>query len=139
MFLSITDAANHVPVFHEFMVMPALVYDTFFAASGGATFPAATLASTTNITAGTITTVTNLTNAPTNGDLTATMKTSVTTAVPTVAGIADGVWDEDATAHQTTGTFGQAIGDPVADTNTIYAAVVTGAAGATVATGILSG
>jgi hypothetical protein len=37
-------------------------------------------ASTTNITAGTITTVTNLTNAPTNGDLTATMKGSVTTA-----------------------------------------------------------
>lgn len=38
------------------------------------------LATPTNITAGTITTVTNLTNAPTNGDLTATMKTSVTTA-----------------------------------------------------------
>lgn len=35
------------------------------------------LATPTNITAGTITTVTNLTNAPTNGDLTATMKTSV--------------------------------------------------------------
>ncbi len=49
------------------MVMPALVYDTHFAASGGATFPAATLASTTNITAGTITTTTNLT---TNNDKT---------------------------------------------------------------------
>ena len=43
------------------------------------------LATPTNITAGTITTVTNLTNAPTSGDLTATMKTSVTTAVPTAA------------------------------------------------------
>lgn len=64
MMLSITDAANHVPVFHEFMVVPALVYDTFFASSGGATFPNATLASTTNITAGTITTATNLTNLP---------------------------------------------------------------------------
>ena len=42
-------------------------------------------ASTTNITAGTITTVTNLTNAPTAGDLTATMKTSVSTAVFTTA------------------------------------------------------
>lgn len=41
------------------------------------------LATPTNITAGTITTVTNLTNAPTNGDLTATMKTSVRTAVET--------------------------------------------------------
>jgi hypothetical protein len=29
MFLSITDAANHVPVFHEFMVLPAVVYDAF--------------------------------------------------------------------------------------------------------------
>src|SRR6266851_5824290 len=37
-------------------------------------------ASTTNITGGTITTVSNLTNAPTAGDLTATMKASVTTA-----------------------------------------------------------
>jgi hypothetical protein len=49
------------------------------------------LATPTNITGGTITTVTNLTNAPTNGDLTATMKTSVTTAAtaatPTAAGL----------------------------------------------------
>ncbi len=50
-------------------------------ASGGITFPAATLASTTNITAGTITTATNLTNAPGAGDFTATMKTSIGTAV----------------------------------------------------------
>lgn len=35
----------------------------------------------------TIPTVTNLTNAPTNGDLTATMKSSVTAAVPTAAQI----------------------------------------------------
>lgn len=56
-------------------------------------------ASTTNITAGTITTVanvtsvgtvatvTNLTNAPTNGDLTATMKASITASVPTAPAI----------------------------------------------------
>lgn len=36
MFLSITDAANHVPVFHEFMVVNAALYDAFFATSGGA-------------------------------------------------------------------------------------------------------
>jgi len=48
-------------------------------AAAGVTFPTS-LASPTNITAGTITTVTNLTNAPTAGDLTATMKTSVQTA-----------------------------------------------------------
>lgn len=39
------------------------------------------LATPTNITAGTITTVTNLTNAPTSGDLTATMKASVNAEV----------------------------------------------------------
>lgn len=53
--------------------------------AGTITFPSgATLASTTNITAGTITTVTNLTNAPTAGDFTATMKTSLNAATPSV-------------------------------------------------------
>ena len=41
------------------------------------------LATPTNITAGTITTVTNITNAPTAGDLTATMKTSMGAIVGT--------------------------------------------------------
>jgi hypothetical protein len=49
-------------------------------AAAGVTFPTS-VASPTNITAGTITTVTNLTNAPTAGDFTATMKTSIGTAV----------------------------------------------------------
>jgi hypothetical protein len=49
-------------------------------AAAGVTFPTS-VASPTNITAGTITTVTNLTNAPTVGDLTATMKASVNTEV----------------------------------------------------------
>ncbi len=45
------------------------------------------LATPTNITAGTITTVTNLTNAPSNGDFTSTMKSSITAAVPDTASI----------------------------------------------------
>jgi hypothetical protein len=57
---------------------------------------------------------------------------------PTAATIADAVWDEDATAHQTTGTFGQAIGDPGADTNSIYKAVVTDATGATVGVDVVA-
>ena len=48
-------------------------------------------------------------------------------ALPTAAENADAVLDEDMTAHQTQGSLGQAIGDPVADTNTIYKAVVTDA------------
>ncbi len=74
-------------VFHKFTVLEEVVYDALFGASaigyianqpvdlntiktqtvtcaGGVTVPAATLASTANITAGTITTVTNLTNDP---------------------------------------------------------------------------
>lgn len=50
-------------------------------AATGVTFPG-TIASPTNITAGTITTATNLTNAPTAGDFTATMKTSLNAATP---------------------------------------------------------
>jgi hypothetical protein len=50
-------------------------------AAAGVTFPTS-VASPTNITAGTITTVTNLTNAPTAGDFTATMKTSLNAATP---------------------------------------------------------
>lgn len=52
-----------------------------------ATFPTGTIANTTNITAGTITTATtatNLTNAPTTGDFTAAMKTSLNAATPAV-------------------------------------------------------
>jgi hypothetical protein len=56
-----------------------------------ATFPGGTVANTTNITAGTLTTVTNLTNAATAGDFTSVMKASITTAVPTVAAIVTGV------------------------------------------------
>ena len=59
-------------------------------------------------------------------------------SAPTAAEVADAVWDEDATAHQTGGTFGQAIGDPVADANTIYGAVVTGATGATVSADVVT-
>lgn len=47
------------------------------------------------------------------------------TTPPTAGAIADAVWDEDATAHQTQGTFGQAIGDPVADADTIWGLVNT--------------
>jgi hypothetical protein len=65
-----------------------------------ATFPT-TVASTTNITAGTITTVTNLTNAPTSGDFTATMKSSITTAATAATPVAASV----------TGAVGSVVGN----------------------------
>ncbi len=103
-------AASCLPIWEDFTVLPANVFDslvsgsdnlqvdaTQFAgqtitAAAGVTLPTS-VASPTNITAGTITTVTNLTNAPTSGDLTATMKTSVTTAVPTANANADAILD----------------------------------------------
>jgi len=57
---------------------------------------------------------------------------------PTAATIAGAVWDEDATSHQTGGTFGQAIGDPGANTETMYDAVITDAAGTNVAVDIVA-
>jgi hypothetical protein len=72
--------------------IPALISDVPTVAEFEArTLVAAGYATPTNITAGTITTVTNLTNAPTNGDLTATMKASVTAAVPSAATIQSGL------------------------------------------------
>lgn len=77
-----------------------------------ATFPA-TVASTTNITAGTITTTTNLTNAPTAGDLTATMKTSVTTAASAATPVATVSGDLSATM-KTSVTTAASAATPVA-------------------------
>jgi len=100
-----------------------------------ATFPAGTIANTTNITAGTVTTATNVTTV--NG-LAANVITAASMAADASVEIAAAVWDEDATGHQTQGTFGQAIGDPVADTNTIFKAVVTDATGATVGVDVVA-
>jgi hypothetical protein len=65
------------------------------AGTAGGVFIAGTNAATTVDITGTLSTVTNLTNAPTNGDLTATMKTSVTTAAtaatPTAAAVTGNV------------------------------------------------
>lgn len=81
------------------------------------------------VSGGAITTATNVTTV--NG-LAANVITAASMNADASEEIADAVWDEDATGHQTQGSFGQAIGDPVADTNTIYKAVVTDATGATV-------
>jgi hypothetical protein len=87
------------------MPMPAYTQPPGFLA---ATFPTGTVASTTNITAGTITTATNLTNAPTAGDFTAAMKASMLSTT----------WDSDISGHTASGTFGGALnaagsaGDP---------------------------
>lgn len=82
-------------------------------AAAGVTFPTS-VASPTNITAGTITTVTNLTNAPTAGDFTSTMKTSLNAATP--ASITGNV------AGNVTGSVGSVLTGGLIDlTTTTYA------------------
>jgi hypothetical protein len=81
-------------------------------AGAGVTFPTS-VASPTNITAGTITTATNLTNAPTAGDLTAAMKTSVTTAAtaatPTAAAVTGAVGSVTGAVGSVTGNVGGSV------------------------------
>ncbi len=60
--------------------------------------------------AGTLATVTNLTNAPTAGDFTATMKTSLNAATPVVtlaAGAIQAIWDALTSALTTVGSIGK--------------------------------
>jgi len=177
MFLSITDAANHVPVFHEFFVLPQAIYDWFtgvivplpanvtqWLGTAAATpttagvpevdltFITGVAVSTTTAQlgvnavqaggtawgSGAITAASIATGAIDADALAADTITAAKVAADVSAEIADAVWDEDATGHQTTGTFGQAIGDPVADANTIYKAVVTDATGATVGVDVVA-
>lgn len=61
---------------------------------------------TLNLSGTTIGTATNLTNAATNGDLTGTMKTSVTAAVPTASANASAVWTYASASLGSTSTVG---------------------------------
>ncbi len=124
----IDDTTNTCPM-KEITVVEGTTYDVLFADSAPGP------ASPTNITAGTVTTATNVTTV--NG-LAANVITAAATAADFGTEVAAAVWDMDATAHQTQGTFGQAIGDPAADTNTIFKAVVTDATGVTVGADVVA-
>lgn len=93
-------------------------------AAAGVTFPSS-VASPTNITAGTIATVTNLTNAPTAGDLTATMKASVTTAAtaatPTAAAVTGAVGSVTGAVGSVTGNVGGNVVGTTGDATNISA------------------
>jgi hypothetical protein len=129
----VNDDSLMLPIFARFQVIEEAAYDAMFAASAAP----ATAAGVSAVETDTQDIQSRLPAALVNSRMDSTVDgTGLEAAAAAV--IADAVWDEDATGHQTTGTFGQAIGDPVADTNTIYGAVVTGAAGATVAADIIA-
>jgi hypothetical protein len=130
-----------LPVFARFQVIEEAAYDAIYAASAAPATAAGVSAVETDtqdiqgrlpaaLVSGRI--------DASAGALAANVITAAATAADFGAEIADAVWDEDATGHQTQGTFGQAIGDPVADTNTIYKAVVTDATGATVGVDVVA-
>lgn len=85
-------------------------------------------ASTTNITGGTITTVTNLTNAATAGDFTGTMKSSITSAVPTAAANAAATRDVNNTSPAAS-SLGAAV-NSAASAGDPWATAIPGAYGA---------
>lgn len=102
-------------------------------AAAGVTFPSS-VSSPTNITAGTITTATNLTNAPTAGDFTATMKTSIGTAVAAsaVASVTGAVASVTGNVGgNVTGSVGSVVGAVGSVTGNVGGSVgsVTGAVG----------
>lgn len=104
--------------------------DAVAGATGGL-FIAGTNAATTVTTALTTTFTGNLTGSVgsvtglTASNLDATVSSRATPAQVTTA-----VWDEDATTHQTAGTFGKAIGDPLTATNSLIQRTPDAVAGA---------
>ena len=83
-----------------------------------------------------ITTVAN--NAMTNAGLADGFLGASEVATDAADKIGAAGWGIDATGEQTQGTFGQAIGDPVADATTIYQAVATDATGDNVAVDVVA-
>lgn len=98
--------------------------------TGGVTLTTAITGNITGNLSGSVGSVTGAVGSVTGavGSVTGNVGGNVAGSVGSVTGltnatIADAVWDEDATAHQTQGTFGQAIGDPAADADSIWALV----------------
>src|SRR3990167_7122961 len=103
--LSITDAANHVPVFHEFFVLPQAIFDwitgVIVPLPANVTTWLGTAAATPTVAGVPEVDLTHVAGATTN---VSTLATDVQTIVGvTAAVIADAVLDEDMTAHQTQG------------------------------------
>lgn len=89
----------------------------------------------------TIPTVTNLTNAPSNGDFTAAMKTSLNAATPALSAagngaVADAVWDEARAGHATGGTFGEGVSSVQGAVTGNVGGNVAGSVGSVAANGI---
>jgi hypothetical protein len=133
----INDDSLILPIRLDFMVVNANVYDSLFAAA--ATDYLQTDVIQVSSATEDIATETKQNTAQTDLDtITGAAGVIIDDSAANDTMISDAVWDEDATGHQTQGTFGQAIGDPVADATTIYQAVATDATGDNVAVDVVA-
>jgi hypothetical protein len=131
--IMVQDDSVCLPVFARFQVIEEAAYDAMYAASAAP----ATAAGVSAVETDTQDIQSRLPAALVNSRMDSTIDgTGMEAGAAAVVSAA--VWDEDATGHQTGGTFGQAIGDPGANTETIYDAVVTDAAGTNVAADIVA-
>ena len=104
--LAITYATDHCPVFHEFMILPAMVYDSLVGGTDKLEVDAQQWLGGTIAAVGT-------TGVPkvdiarvANSAVPVTTATLVSDSV-TDASVADAVWDEATSGHLTQGTFGE--------------------------------
>lgn len=100
------------------------------------TLASASYATPTNITAGTITTVTNLTNAPTTGDFTTAMKTALNNATPAlsstgVSAIVTAVWSAGTRTLSSFGSLANDVRDAVWGAATRTLTAISDSAGVT--------
>jgi hypothetical protein len=79
---------------------------------------------------GSVGSVTGLTASNLDATVSSRLASASYTAPPSAVTNAAAVWDEDATAHQTAGTFGKAIGDPLTATNSLIQRTPDAVAGA---------
>lgn len=125
-------AATYLPVHKQFMVLPANIFDSLVSGSDLVDVSVTQLA-------GVAQSLTDLKDFADTGYDPSTHKvtgvvltdTATTLTGVSVATVAAGVWDLDATAHQTAGTFGKAIGDPLTATNSLIQRTPDAVAGAT--------
>jgi hypothetical protein len=163
-FLTITDAANHVPVFHEFTILSAQAWDAMFGTGGLGPAPldAAGVRSAVGLASANLDTQLAAILADTAAILTDTGATldakldALAAALAIVDGIVDDilvdtgttldgkivnvpdlVWDEDLSGHSTAGTAGKKLTDVAAGTDP-WATALPGAYGAGTAGKILA-
>lgn len=138
--VKVHDAATHLPVWQEHFVLAAQVFDSLFAGTdlldvsmtqiAGAAVSTSTAQLGVNVVqaggtawgSGAITAASIATGAVDADALAADAVTEIWagSTFPSSSTIAGAVWNEDATGHQTQGTFGQVIGDSGADTDSIW-------------------